>query len=256
MASRLCAGAFYDCFCAGLFDGELTREQLEAVKGEVLRRFAAYAPPAESGGIAIKSAMIRKLPTTAAVAFGTSEEKGCTKVTAVWAGDSRVYVLDGRGLAQLSVDDTTVPDPMENIYQDGVLTNVFCGDRPVELHAKTVTMQGPFVVLTATDGCFGYVSTPMEFEGILLDTLMQARTPAQWETMMADIISSVAGDDHAMELAAFGYGDFDVIKHSFRDRYALLSEKYLRPVQAMEDGDREGRRALWQTYRADYLRFV
>ena len=48
------------------------------------------------------------------------------------------------------VEGTLQSTGIENFKFYTVLTNVFCGDRPVELHARTVTMQGPFVVLTGT----------------------------------------------------------------------------------------------------------
>lgn len=248
MASRLCAGAFYDAFLAGETEGQ-------ALAATALERLKKYAPLPEEGGFVMKGSMVRTLPTTAAAAL-VNETNGGYRVTAIWSGDSRVYLLDDRGLAQLTMDDTSVPDPMDNVYEDGVLRNIFCSDRRVEVHCATVEVRPPFAVLAATDGCYGYVSTPMEFEGMVLQSLQGAQTPEQWENAMARLIGSVAGDDHCLCLAAFGYGSFGALKDAFRERFAHLASTYLEPVSKLPLEDRQSRYGLWNAYRQDYFRFM
>jgi hypothetical protein len=137
-----------------------------------------------------------------------------------------------------------------------VLRNILCSDRKVTLHHRSITVKTPCVVLTATDGCFGYVSTPMEFEGILLKTLMKSQSPAQWEQKIADTIGAVAGDDHAMCIAAYGYGSLDALQSSLRQRYNLLQENYLKQLETLPLEDRESRYALWGSYRPGYMRYL
>jgi len=257
MASRLCAGAFYDAFRAAFPCRLSARAVAERVFApEALARLKQYTPPVEPGGFVMKGSMVRTLPTTAAAALIQPGSGDALAVSAIWAGDSRVYVLDGDGLAQLTVDDTSVPDPMENVYEDGVLRNILCSDREVTLHCTTVEVKLPFVVLTATDGCFGYVSTPMEFEGLLLQTLLGAETPARWETTLADTIGALAGDDHSLCLAAFGYGSFENLQDSLRQRLAWLTQQFLIPVSRLPVEDRESRFALWAQYRDNYSRWM
>lgn len=252
MASRLCAGAFYDVFRTAL-PSDAPAHQLFA--DTALARLKQFAPPVDPDGFVLKGSMVRTLPTTAAAALIRQGKNGLF-VSAIWAGDSRVYLLDGNGLAQLTVDDTSVPDPMENVYEDGVLRNLLCSDRAVTMHCATVEVKPPFAVLAATDGCFGYVSTPMEFEGLLLQSLLQARTPEQWERGLADSIGALAGDDHCLCLASFGYGRFEALQESLRERFSYLLNQYLKPVSQLPLEDRDSRMALWQQYRGNYFRWM
>ncbi len=257
MASRLCAGAFYDLFrsafpgnqaAAGLADAHFCPRTVELLR--------TFAPPREEGALQIKGSGVRTLPSTAAVALMQKEPGGDILVSAIWAGDSRVYILDSRGLAQLTADDTTVPDPMVALYDDGVLRNIFCSDRKVKLHSKTVRMTEPFVVFSATDGCFGFLSTPMEFEGVILDRLLQADSIARWEQMLADVIGAVAGDDHTMCMAGYGYGSFLELQRSFAERYLFLEKNYLAHVRRLPLDDRESRLRLWSSYQTNYMRYI
>lgn len=257
MASRFCAGTFYDCFRAAFPCDRSAAEMVKEVfTPSAAQRLAAYEPPKEENGFQIKGSMVRTLPTTAAAALVQQEADGNVLVSAIWAGDSRVYILDARGLAQLTVDDTTVSDPMENIYEDGILRNIVCRDRAVNLHCRTVRLRPPFMVFAATDGCFGYVSTPMEFEGLLLHTLLSSDSAAQWEAEIAQVLSKVAGDDYTLCLAAFGYSDFAALKKSIEQRYAHLDQYYLTPVRQMPIEDRQSRFELWGQYKANYFRYL
>lgn len=257
IASRLCAGAVYDSFRRA-FPCELPPEQVafDVLIPGALQALTACEPPADPSGFRITGSMVRTLPTTGAVALVQQGKGSELLVSAIWAGDSRVFLLDGKGLAQLTVDDTSVPDPMENLYEDGVLRNIFCSDRKVKVHCKTVRVKPPFAVLAATDGCFGYVSTPMEFEGMLLRTLLKAQSPAQWEDLLAECIGEVAGDDHTLCLAAFGYKRFSALQKSLSGRYDRILKAYLEPVSRIPVEDRGSRYQLWQQYRADYMRYL
>ena len=257
IASRLCAGSFYDSF-RKTFPCSLPAQQVayEILAPNAVQRLVDYAPPRDDSGFRITGSMVRTLPTTAAVALIQQTDNGELLVSAIWAGDSRVFLLDERGLAQLTVDDTSVPDPMENLYEDGVLRNIFCSDRKIRVHCKTVRVKPPFVVLSATDGCFGYVSTPMEFEGILINTLLNADSPAQWEAGLAEIIGSVAGDDHTLCLASFGYNSFTALQQRLSGRYGYMVQKYLNPVSTLPVDDRQSRFLLWEQYQEDYMRYL
>lgn len=257
MASRLCAGAFYDLFRMHYPEQQDTAAFVrDVLQPGTLQQLIRFQPPKVPGAIQIRGSMVRTLPSTAAAAFVQAQEDGSVKVAAAWAGDSRVYILDGKGLAQLTVDDATVTDPMLNIYEDGILKNIFCSDRAMQLNYREVVVQPPFMVLAATDGCYGYVTTPMEFEGLLLRTLLAAKNVAQWEKTLADAIGSFAGDDHALCLAAFGYEGFDELKYSFNERTMHLWNTYIQPVENVPVEQREPRFALWETYKQDYLRYL
>lgn len=257
MASRFCAGSFYDYF-RSMFPGNYDPSRLckEVFTPGALERLVKYSPPKDENGFQIRGSSIRTLPTTAAVALLQQEKDGSVFVTALWAGDSRVYILDSNGLAQLTVDDTTVTDPMINIYEDGILTNIMCSDKPVKVHCRTIRMDQPFIVFSATDGCFGYLSTPMEFEGLFLETLLDTKCVAEWESELADAITSVAGDDHTLCMAAYGFGSYSMLQKHFAGRLTYLQERYLCHVSKMPLEDRESRVKLWESYRDNYMRYA
>ena len=127
------------------------------------------------GSSRIRGGLFREFPTTAAIVYIQNSSRGIL-LHVIWAGDSRVYLMDGRGLAQLSGDDIEGEDAFTNLYNDGVLTNVLSSDKNYALHSKSILLSEPALVLTATDGCFGYLSSPMEFEYLLLESL-EGATP-------------------------------------------------------------------------------
>lgn len=257
MASRFCAGAFYDQF-RKLFPCNQTADNLTKAifAPQTAQRLIDFGPPKDETGFQIKGSSVRTLPSTAAVALIQQGTDGSMLVTSIWAGDSRVYIMDSLGLAQLTIDDTTVTDPMVNIYEDGILKNILCRDKPVKLHCKTITMNEPFVVFSATDGCFGYLSTPMEFEGVLLETLSKTKCVADWERELANTLGSIAGDDHTLCLAAYGYGNYSTLQKSFVRRYEYIEKHYLLPVSNLPVEDRESRFELWSSYRDNYMRYI
>ena len=256
IASRLCAGAFYDSFRAVFPNKKGVQELLEQVFVPcVQNRLADYRPPKNENGIKISGSGIRTLPSTAAVALIRPNGDGA-EISSIWAGDSRVYLMNGSGLYQLTTDHTSEPDPMVTIYEDGILRNVLCVDQPVRLSCNTINIRGPFVVFAATDGCFGYLSTPMEFEGVLLATLLKSSCVAQWENSLAEIIGSVAGDDHTLCMASYGYGSFEALQAQLRGRYEQLSKDYLAPVAALPVDDIQSRLALWGNYKTEYLKYA
>ncbi len=257
MASRLCAGSFYDQF-RRLFPCNQSAVSLtkEVFAPQTSQRLIEFGPPKDETGFQIKGSSVRTLPSTAAVALMQQDADGSVLVTAIWAGDSRVYIMDSLGLAQLTVDDTTVTDPMVNIYEDGILKNIVCSDKPIKLHTKTIKISEPFVVFVATDGCFGYLSTPMEFEGVIIETLLTTKCVAEWEQKLADTLGAIAGDDHTLCLASYGYGSYESLQKSFARRYEYIEKHYLVPVSKMPVEDRESRFELWRSYCDNYTRHI
>ena len=224
MASRFCAGSFFDQF-RRLFPCNYSASSLakEVFAPQTAQRLIDFGPPKDETGFQIKGSSVRTLPSTAAVALIQHGNEGSMFVTAIWAGDSRVYIMDSMGLAQLTVDDTTVTDPMINIYEDGILKNILCSDKPVKLHTKTIKMDEPFIVFSATDGCFGYLSTPMEFEGVLLETLLKTKCVADWENELAGSIGAVAGDDHTFSNTTIANGQTATFSYTFTMQLDTIS---------------------------------
>lgn len=253
MASRLCAGAFFDAFRDASTDppGESVLRIIARMAQYCQASFAAYRPASDQK-VRIRSAMITTLPTTAAAAILQCSGHRLT-VTAAWAGDSRVYLLTPDGLSQLSRDDSDDDDPFDT---DGMMTNTLNADRAPRIHQRSCRIEQPALVLAATDGCFAYYTTPMEFEGVLLSTMLSASSVAEWEQRLTEQIGMVAGDDYTMTLAAFGFRSFERLKNAFTMRYEALNERYLKALAGLPLSDRGMRRQLWQSYRPGYVRYM
>lgn len=258
MASRFCAGAFYAAF-QHLFplDSQCrsVAEDFFALSSdrcaEALRKYR----PDDGAKARVLGTMVKTLPTTAASALVLRKE-GQYAVHSIWAGDSRVYLLTPRGLAQLTIDDTTVADPMDNLYEDGILKNILHAERTPSLHHTETTVDGPFLVLAATDGCFNYFSTPMEFEWTILSALFHSGNAAEWEQTIRELIGRVAGDDYTLILSAYGFERFDRLKATYAARLKLLESEYIERISNLPLSDRTVRNALWDRYKQEYMRYI
>ncbi len=255
MASRIGAGALYRCIQRN-FPCKMEPEQFvsKVIAPGLSQWIDANVPDLDASKPRVKG--MRILPTTMAAALIQSGQKDALRVTPIWAGDSRVYILDAYGLSQLTIDDSNQPDPMEGLYDDGTLTNLISADRKVQLNCRSYEIKPPFMVIAATDGCFGYVSTPMEFEGMILHTMLESNCVAQWEDNLQKLITSFAGDDHTLCLAWFGFGSFVNIQRGFQPRYQYLHQNFLETVWATPLEDRDTRRRLWADYRINYMKYI
>lgn len=253
IASRLCAGAFFDAFqdSAPLAGGCPAEQLVSVCAAYCSRSFDAYRPPAEQGA-RLRSSMIATLPTTAAAA-ALRPDGNALSVTAFWAGDSRVYLLTPEGLFQLSSDDSDDMDPFDT---DAPIGNTVNADRAPKLNQASCRIPLPAIALTATDGCFAYYASPMEFEGALLSTLLGASCAQAWEQALYERIGSVAGDDYTMVLAAFGFRTFEGLKRALAPRYRYLYENYLSKIMELPQDDVAARRRLWEEYRAQYCKYI
>jgi len=255
MASRLCAGAVYECMQRFFPCNDPTEQFVQQTLVTAIdNRLKSNTPQGNPSGVKVRG--LRTLPSTMAAALIRMCNDGSLEVSPIWAGDSRVYILDTTGISQITIDDSNQPDPLEGLYDDGTLTNVLCADKPIKLNYRTIHIKPPFMVIAASDGCFGYVSTPMEFEGMILHTMLESDNVAQWEDNLRKLIASFAGDDHTLLLASFGFGSYETIKKSFCGRYSELQKTHLETVWKIPWEDRNTRRRLWADYRKDYMKYI
>lgn len=201
----------------------VARELAEAVRSRLLAEAERYG----LGAGRIRSKMIRTLPTTLAVGRYGRTSEARARVEAIWAGDSRVYLLTpGAGLQQLTEDDVrSRGDALANIREDSPMTNVVNASSPFQLNVRTIEeLPTPFVLLAATDGCFGYLPTPWHFEHLLLDALADAKDGERWKLEIEKRIAQVAGDDVSMGIALVGVGAFSHLKSNLKSRHRHLAE--------------------------------
>ena len=225
LAARAACAAWMDWFetlgPAGEPDQELLRQRLM----DYLRRCEENG--GEDSGSKLLGTMSRRLPTTAAVALCSPGRSGID-VTLQWAGDSRIYLL-------------------------APLTNAISLSRDFSIHSARLTMGRPGLLFAATDGCYGYFSTPMEFEHLLLSTLQSAPNIRAWEQSLADAIGKAAGDDYSISGAAFSFGSFDNVKRQLARRCDVVYRTY---IYGLESCSREEKQQLWEHYKPHYERLL
>jgi serine/threonine protein phosphatase PrpC len=251
VASRTVRGLVEESFLAthqsgGHLEADRLREHLTERLGTLRAK----------GRRKIQGSMRRELPTTlAAVAYQVQPDRVSWRV--LWAGDSRAFLLTPRnGLQQLSLDDTDSQDALELLVDDPIMTNMVCADRPFTINSVLGEAGMPCVILCATDGFFGYVNTPAEFEHVLLDTLMSSVTCEQWSDMLATTVSAYSGDDASLALAAFGFENFDRFRGAFAGRAESVVAEHLPAIRQSAENDRStvvaARTDSWARYRSGY----
>ena len=218
------------------------------------RRFAEFQAENanDTPSRVIMRGLQRTLPTTLCAALIDARAKERLSCVFFWAGDSRGYVLTEDGLKQCTADHLAAQtDALENLYRDSRLSNMVNADAPFRIDAYGLTTRKPCVVLTATDGAFGYLPTPMEFELLLLRTLMGASTLQGWKNRLQRALRSLASDDSTLVMACYGFSRFEEVKAYFAPRRALLQQRYVTPVRRRRQSI-DFARGLWAEYRVGY----
>lgn len=195
----------------------------------------------------IVGSMQRRLPTTLCAA--TIERRD---VCFFWAGDSRGYVMDEEGLRQYTRDHVRgETDAFETLYRDAPLSNLLSADKLGRIQQRSVHLDKPSLVITATDGIYSSLPTPMEVEMLLLDTLRLARSLPDWEKKLHKQAAANAQDDATLLIASVGFHSFDELKSVLLPRREALQKQFITPVRRHK-GDQAYARAKWQQYRAQY----
>ena len=233
MSSRAVCGAVSAWFSAEETDADQLREKI----GRALSVCKKYSGVQS----ALRGSLGKTFPTTMAAAV-CNYDANSLKTQCLWAGDSRCYLLDSDGLHQLTKDDTG-GDALSNLTSDGVLTNVINGSVPFELHSRAYVFRQPCIVFSSTDGCFGYIASPMEFEVLLLKTMVESNSVPKWKDRLRELFQDVSGDDYTMCLVGCGFRSFSDLKQYYHARYCAL-QKML--GSNLERGD------IWLQYRDKY----
>lgn len=199
----------------------------EQLKQRLDRELQQYRAMGQAESVLCGS-MSKEFPSTLAAVVVESGGRKENEVEAevFWSGDSRIYLIDQGGLHQLTTDDLPNPDAMVNLREDAGMLNVVSASHPYNIHEKIVGMKLPAILLAATDGCFGYLPTPMEFEKLLLRTLEFSESIAEWEANIDHAIGEISGDDYTLCAFCIGFGSFQKMKESFRKRRKRMEEQY------------------------------
>jgi serine/threonine protein phosphatase PrpC len=250
-------------------NGKAAARNLEHSVQQALKQRLQELNPAPSG---LRSRLIRALPTTmAVVALQRTQPGGPNWAGHVfWAGDSRVYVFEARGASQLSTDDLRDPgDALANLRRDSVVSNALSADTAFHINYRRVELHSPFLVVCATDGCFGYVRTPMHFEYLVLSHLLEARSTEAWSSALQAEIVAITGDDAAMSTLGVG-ADLKEFQKLFAPRVAELASDFIEPLDELSDAVTRAEHELralqsrqldemterWNRYKSEYERYL
>ena len=215
----------------------------------------------------LRSPIIRILPTTLSV-IAYQKESDNIDLYSYWCGDSRNYLLTKDGLMQISTDDLkSKQDPLENLRNDDALSNCICQDKEFTINKLHVeNQQLPVILLSATDGCFGYLSSPMHFEQLLLETLMQSNGMEQWKSKIIETLEPISGDDFSMSIVMLGL-TFEDWKSYLQLRLQYIQKTYIQPLEEIKKAIEGAQNKmvdtrqllynttteLWNTYKTNYL---
>lgn len=251
-------------------DGPRVAEVLrDRLREALTRRLAEFGAPKST----LRSRLLRALPTTMALAYLVRTEPDGTDWTChcFWAGDSRMYAVDPEdGAQQLTADDLrSSNDALQNLVDDSVMDNCVSADTDFHINYRRLDLREPFMLVSATDGCFGYVPSPMHFEHMILTHLQAAASVDGWRAGLRSATEAVTGDDATMALLAVG-GDFEAIRTIFAARLEALRKTYIEPLDDIEAQTRKTvqradelrqqrlalRSELWSRYKTGYERFL
>lgn len=150
-------------------------------------------------------------------------------VDAVWAGDSRCYVLDNNGLRKLSVDD-------EDMYTHSI-TNLFSVEDNTELRFRRYTLESPFTLICASDGFFDRYNSNLQTEASLLKLIKDSKSMDNLRTSMEEYYASNRSDDTSVAFVPVGYSDYKELRNSLAARTKntlALSSQYPTYKRAVE----------------------
>lgn len=122
---------------------------------------------------------------------------------AIWAGDSRCYTIDDRCMKLYTRDDTAEnqrADAMEELMLSGspAISNRLGVDKMVHLNHTSLIVDHRTLLLTCSDGIYGYVLSPMHLEYYLRNLGMEdsvEQMVAEWNKFFLD--SNLLQDDSA-----------------------------------------------------------
>lgn len=172
------------------------------------------------------------------------------------------------GAHQVSSDDLRSDnDALQNLVDDAVMDNCVSADTDFSVNYRRLDLRAPFILIAATDGCFGYVPSPMHFEHLILSHLQGSTSVDAWREGLRSSVEAVAGDDATMALLAVG-GDVDTLRSLFRPRLEHLRSTYIDPIDdeqmrktAQRADELKQRRValrsqLWTRYKPGYERYL
>lgn len=201
---------------------EINSNVLNPLKERIQQTINQWASMYARSESRILSSMRRTLPTTMAGVFYAPAQNGnAYHCDVVWAGDSRVYCLTpDAGLQQLTRDHVkgSSHNTLNDFVQDSPINNCVQANAEFYIEHKRFVIDGPLMLIAATDGCYSALPSPAHFERIVLAQLQQSTSCKDWETRICDELCVIAQDDVSMSVIGLGVPDFVYFQQLFRTR--------------------------------------
>lgn len=156
----------------------------------------------------------RLATTLAALHACGGQGHGEFRVNCYWIGDSRVYLLDSRGLYPLSEDDSAGnTNAFQSLYEQPPMSRFLAAtmERDWFVHHRCFNIRVQGVLLLCTDGCYSALDSPWRFESVLHQTLADSAGWSDWVSRLETRIGLVCSDDAsliALPVNAVEFRDF------------------------------------------------
>lgn len=173
----------------------------------------------------LQSKTFKIFPTTLASAmYYPHPESNKITILAVWAGDSRVYMLTpGKGLQLLSVDDA--PNAENEMGSTSEMNNCISAGGEFYLNYAFYDLDGPGIVFCCTDGCFDYLKSPLHLEYFLLHAISECKQDASDEKIgcvlgesICDMVYKSISDDTTMSGVIVGINSIREMQKLYKSR--------------------------------------
>lgn len=183
---------------------------------------------------------LKIFPTTLASALYFRDDYSI-KILAVWAGDSRVYVLSPKsGLQLLSIDDAINAD--SEMKSTSEMTNCISAANSFMLNYAIFEFKEPGIVFCCSDGCFDYLPSPLHFEWLLLQTIISCMPVARGNILAEVFANSVRdsmyqsiGDDTTMSGILIEMETSEQMKKMYHPRMNIFGDMAIEMNTALKD---------------------
>lgn len=202
-------------------DDEMQYSYIKFISGELAKiiqeRLSAFA---DIMGLELESKTTGSylLPTTLTIAL-INEKETNVDILYLWAGDSRGYIWNIDGLAQITDDHE----------RDETMTNLITLTKPFTLEPRIIkNVPKPVILFNATDGCYKCpcFASPFDLEYVILQSLNSSNDFVDATRLLDGQFTAIGthDDSNTMALATFGLESFDVVKTLVTQRLKALNQ--------------------------------
>ena len=114
------------------------------------------------------------------------------------------------------------------------MSNALSADTEFHINYRRVELQSPFLVVCCTDGCFGYVRTPMHFEYLVLSHLLRRVIPKRGRQRCRPRLQPSRVTMRPCRRSGVG-ADLKEFQELFAPRVGELASDFIEPLDELSD---------------------